>query len=191
MHCLLLGLDLTNAKDTTIYAASSVAFHGICRSSKLCVPSHNLFDLSCHITNSAYIDFSTIALGVHHANFNIPWSKTTGTKGSKITITDINDPTSPVATLKHHKSANTNVPHDTPMFAFKLADGGREPLMKTNWLKRCNQIWVAVGFKPLKAHAFRIRGCTKMLLRGIHPDIVCILLWIHRIFVCTSILMNL
>jgi hypothetical protein len=32
MHCLLLGLDLTNAKDAAVYAASSVAFHGICRS---------------------------------------------------------------------------------------------------------------------------------------------------------------
>ena len=31
MHCLLHGLDLSNAKDAAIYAASSVAFHGICR----------------------------------------------------------------------------------------------------------------------------------------------------------------
>jgi hypothetical protein len=35
MHCLLLGLDLTNAKDAAIYAASSVAFHGICRSAAI------------------------------------------------------------------------------------------------------------------------------------------------------------
>ena len=31
MHCLLHGLDLSNAKDTAIYAASSVTFYGICR----------------------------------------------------------------------------------------------------------------------------------------------------------------
>jgi hypothetical protein len=36
LHSLLLGLDLTNAKDATIYAASSVAFHGICRSANFC-----------------------------------------------------------------------------------------------------------------------------------------------------------
>jgi len=36
MHCLLLGLDLTNAKDAAVYAASSVAFHGICRSANFC-----------------------------------------------------------------------------------------------------------------------------------------------------------
>jgi hypothetical protein len=34
MHCLLLGLDLTNAKDAAIYAAASIAFHGI--SADLC-----------------------------------------------------------------------------------------------------------------------------------------------------------
>jgi hypothetical protein len=60
------------------------------------------------------------------------------------------------------------------MFAFETADGGWEPLMKINWLERCNQIWVSAGFKPLKAHAFRIGGCTEMLLRGIQPDIVCV-----------------
>jgi hypothetical protein len=32
MHCLLHGLDLSNAKDAAVYGASSVAFHGLCRS---------------------------------------------------------------------------------------------------------------------------------------------------------------
>ena len=36
---------------------------------------------------------------------------------------------------------------------------------------RSHQIWVAAGFEPLKAHAFR---CTEMLLRGVQPDMVCI-----------------
>jgi hypothetical protein len=195
MHCLLLGLDLTNAKDAAIYAASCVAFHGICRSadlhdclsnlhilitfphvrsSELCIPSRTLFDPSHHVTNSVYIEYGITTSGVRHANFHIPWSKTTGSKGAKITLTDIDDPTSPVAALKHHKSANTAVPSDAPLFAFESVDGGWEPLMKTNWLERCNQIWIAAGFEPLKAHAFRIGGCTEMLLRGIQPDIVCI-----------------
>jgi hypothetical protein len=107
-------------------------------------------------------------------NFDIPWSKTTGTKGAKITLTDTNDPTSPVAALKHHKSANSGVPSNAPLFAFKTNDNGWEPLTKTNWLERCNQIWIAAGFDPLMAHAFRIGGCTEMLLRGIQPDVVCV-----------------
>lgn len=31
LHCLLRNLDLSNAKDAAIYAASSIAFHGVCR----------------------------------------------------------------------------------------------------------------------------------------------------------------
>ena len=34
MHCLLHGLDLSNVKDAAVYGASSVAFHGLCRSAK-------------------------------------------------------------------------------------------------------------------------------------------------------------
>ena len=30
-HCLLRGLDLSNAKDATIFSASTIAFHGVCR----------------------------------------------------------------------------------------------------------------------------------------------------------------
>jgi hypothetical protein len=46
MHCLLLGLDLTNVKDTAVYAASSVAFHGICRSANFCDDRPKLYLLS-------------------------------------------------------------------------------------------------------------------------------------------------
>jgi hypothetical protein len=109
MHCLLLRLNLTNAKDAAIYGALSIAFHGLCRSCKLSVPTRNLFDPARHVTNSTHIEYGTTTLGVHHANFNILWSKTTGTKGIKITITDFDDPTTPVAALRHHKSANANV----------------------------------------------------------------------------------
>jgi len=65
------------------------------------------------------------------------------------------------------------VPSDT-LFAFETVDGGWEPLTKANWLERCNQIWVPAGFEPLKADTFRFGGCTKMLLGGVQPDIVCI-----------------
>jgi hypothetical protein len=174
MHCLLNGLDLSNAKDAAVYGASSAAFHGICRSSELCVPSRNLFDPSRHVTNSVHIEYGTTILGVDHANFDIPWSKTTGSKGAKITLTDINDPTKPVAALHHHRSANVNVPKGAPLFAFETVDGGWEPLTKDNWLDRCNEVWMAAGLEPLLAHAFRIGGCTEMLLRGVNPDIVCI-----------------
>jgi hypothetical protein len=42
MHCLLHGLDLSNAKDTTIYTASSIAFHRICRFAINNIPSPSI-----------------------------------------------------------------------------------------------------------------------------------------------------
>jgi hypothetical protein len=124
--------------------------------------------------NNICIDYGETLLGVNHTAFNIPWSKTTGNKGARIILTDIDDPTRPVTALQHHLSMNANVPKGAPLFAYKTSDGGWEPLTKNNWLARCNEVWVSAGYEPLLAHAFRIGGCTEMLLRGVNPDIVCI-----------------
>jgi hypothetical protein len=50
MHCLLHGLDLSNAKDMAVYGASSVAFHGLCRSAE------RLFLANCIILILLYKD---------------------------------------------------------------------------------------------------------------------------------------
>ena len=126
------------------------------------------------MSNNTHIDFSSSPSGARSAIFDIPWSKTEGSKGAKIVLTDLNDPTSPVPALRHHLAANTNVPAGASLFVFETDDGGWEPLTKSNWLARCNEIWVAAGFAPLKAHAFRIGGCTELLLCGTNPDIVCV-----------------
>jgi hypothetical protein len=144
------------------------------RFGELSVPSHNLFNPSRHVTNVVHIEYGTTILGVEHASFNIPWSKTSGIKGAKITLTDINDPTKPVVALQHHKAVNTKVPKGTPLFAYETSDGSQEPLTKHSWLVRCNEVWIVAGYQPLLSHAFRIGGCTEMLLRGINPNIVCI-----------------
>jgi hypothetical protein len=80
----------------------------------------------------------------------------------------------PSTSIHHHLSANAKVPPGTPLFAFETDDGGWEPLTKSNWLARCTEVWIAAGLPPLKAHAFRIGGCTELLLRGTNPDIVCV-----------------
>ena len=144
------------------------------RSCELCVLSRTLFNPARHATKSTVIQYHQTITGIKYASFNIPWSKTTGIKGAKISITDIDDPTTPVPALKHHQKANKNVPIDAPLFAFETSDGNWAPLTKTNWLSRCNEVWMAAGFEPLLAHAFRIGGCTEMLLRGVNPDVVCV-----------------
>jgi len=124
--------------------------------------------------NTTPIDFGTTSTGINYASFTIPWSKTEGTKGAKISLTDLDDPTSPVPGLRHHRAANVNVPPSAPFFAYETDDGNWSPLTKSNWLARCNELWAAAGLQTLDIHAFRIGGCTEMLLRGIAPDIVCI-----------------
>jgi hypothetical protein len=113
-----------------------------------------LFTPSRHVTNTVHIDYGKTILGVNHAAFSIPWSKTNGNKGARITLTDIDDPTRPVAALRHHQSVNANVPKGAPLFAYKTSDSGWEPLTKNNWLTRCNEVWVAAGYEPLLVHAF-------------------------------------
>lgn len=98
-------------------------------------------------------------------------------------ITDIDYPTNPVPALKHHQKANINIPNDASLFVFETSDSGWAPLTKNNWLFRCNNVWIAAGFEPLLAHAFQIGGCTKMLLQGVNPDVVCIQgQWVSKAF---------
>jgi len=120
LHCLLRNLDLSSTKDTAIYAVSTAAFHGVCRSSELCILSCNLFNPSKHVSNTTHINFDSTPSGVRHASFNIPWSKTKGSKGATIILTDLNDPTSPIPALHHHLSANTKVPPGAPLLLSKL-----------------------------------------------------------------------
>jgi hypothetical protein len=93
------------------------------RSGELCVPSRTLFNPARHVTKSSIIHYDRTVTGTEYASFDIPWSKTTGIKGAKISITDIDDPTTPVPALKHHQKANMNVPINTPLFALETSDG--------------------------------------------------------------------
>jgi hypothetical protein len=74
-----------------------------------------------------------------------------------------------VPALHHHLTTNPNVPADTPLFAFEADDGGWEPFTQLNLFFQCNEIWVAAGFAPFKAHALRIGGCTALHLHGTNP----------------------
>jgi len=148
--------------------------HSRDRSSELSIPSRNTFDPSRHVSNCSNITFGRTPSGVEFFTLHIPWSKTEGTKGASIVLTDVDDPTSPIPAFHHHRLANSNVPSTAPLFAFETVDGGWEPLTKFNWLARCNEVWVANGLDPLISHAFRIGGCTELLLRGTNPDIVCV-----------------
>lgn len=94
--------------------------------------------------------------------------------GARLTITDVDDISAPVSFIRNHLSINNSVPAGAPLFAFR-SSGSWEALTKSKLLKRCNDIWLAAGLPALPGHAFRIGGCTELLLRGTPPEIVMVL----------------
>lgn len=173
-HMLKLDemLDLSIAFDAAMWACACVCFWACCRLGELLIPSPNLFNPRKHVSRAATISFKKIAGGPEYATFHIPWTKTTREVGADITVTGIPEPTDPVLTLRHHLQANSSVPLEAPMFAFKTADGGWAPMTKCWFLERVNGIWSAAGMLNIFRHGFRIGGATELLLRGTPPDIV-------------------
>lgn len=92
-------------------------------------------------------------------------------------ITDMDDPTSSIPAVKHHLSANANIPGDAPFFAFETNSNssGWAPMTRDWFLARCSEIWIEAGLESRTGHCFRIGGATELLLRGVPPDIVQVL----------------
>jgi len=112
---------------------------------------------------------STASNGVEFAAFHIPWTKVTLRAGADISVTARpDDPSCPLAALRHHMNCNTDakIPSSAPMFSFETADGGWSPMTKTWFMSRCNEVWVAAGLPDMPGHGFRIGGATHLLLMG-------------------------
>jgi hypothetical protein len=117
------------------------------------------------------LHFGTTESGVEHLSFHIPKTKTES-RGARLHFTDIDDPSSPIPLFKNHTSVNAAVPRGAPLFAYATDRDGWDVLTKSAMLMRCNQVWKSAGLPELPGHAFRIGGCTEMLLKGVHPDVV-------------------
>ncbi|KAG0694632.1 DNA breaking-rejoining enzyme [Suillus ampliporus] len=180
MHALLRNLDLMNTFDVSVFAVATVAFWSCCRLGELVIDSVNSFNPSWHVTRSAPLHCCTTSTSIPFIILSIPWSKTTHGDGDNITISHIDDPSSPVATINHHLAANMSVPENAPFFAFETASGGWSPMCRSWLVNRCNEIWTITGLPTLSGHCFRIGGAdlhqtnsaTELLLRGTPPDIV-------------------
>ena len=136
----------------------------------------NLFDTSKLVSNTTHIIFDPTLSGMQYTTFDIPWLKTEGSKGATNILIDLIDPTSPIPALCHHLFVNAQVPPGAPLFTFETNDGSWEPITnsKSNWLMRCNEVWIVARLPPLKSHAFQSGRCTELLLCGTNPNIVCV-----------------
>jgi hypothetical protein len=160
-------LDLTDSFDAATFAIATVAFWSCCRLGELVIDSH--FNPSLHVSRSTPIRRGLAANGLPYITFHIPNSKTQGTEGADIHISDSTCDCSPIYALNHHLSANIIVPPTAPLFAFATADGGWAPMRRSWFLKRCNEVWQAHDLGSLKGHGFRIGGTTHLLLLGVDP----------------------
>jgi hypothetical protein len=143
------------------------------RLGELVIASSSAFDSTRHVSRSAVVRQLSSPNGVEYSVFHIPWTKTTHGDGADIVATKIDDPTNPFNALIHHLSANASIPPDAPFFAFETP-AGWEPMTRTWFLKRCNDIWKSANLPELSGHCFRIRGATELLLRGVPPDVVAV-----------------
>lgn len=172
LHALRRGLDLSSSLDAAVWSAATIAFWSCCRLGELLVPTRFSFPVNKHVTKNCPQSFRTDVGGTSSFSFHVPWTKTTKFDGADIIVTKINEPTDPLAALKHHLETNKSIPSSAPFFSFRTAGGGHAPLTKQWFMVRCEQVWVEAGLPKLDGHAFRIGGATELLLRGVPPDVV-------------------
>ena len=101
----------------------------------------------------------------------IQWLHLLKTKpnGDHINMSNSTCKCSPTRAFKHHRSSNTNLPPDAPLFAFETANGSWSPLKHAWFTDRCNEIWHNEGCPSAMGHGFHIGRTTHLLLLGIDP----------------------
>ncbi|KAJ6467530.1 DNA breaking-rejoining enzyme [Mycena vitilis] len=171
MTVLRAGLDLCNTRDSAIWAAACTAWRDCARLGELLVDSANKFNPARNVTRGCPKKRGTATNDHKFLGFKIPWTKTRRSAGDWLTSTETFDDVDAVAAMEHHLFVNTAVPDSAPLFAYTTASGWAH-LTRSDFLDRCNDIWLAAGMDGLNGHGFRIGGTTHLLLHGVDPWIV-------------------
>jgi hypothetical protein len=163
---LVEALDLNSPLDATIAACAATAFWGQCRLGELLPVSSSPY-LSPPLPTRS--DFKRSLRDPRSCILFLPRTKTHH-HGQEVVLVDQRVPINPISLLKNHIRVN-KVQGDTPLFSF-LSPHGSALLTKTLFLRRCNAIWLALGYPKTTGHCFRIGGTTELLVAGVPPDIV-------------------
>ena len=163
---LVDNLNLGSHFDAAVAACAVTAFWGQCRLGELLPTS-----LASPLTTS----FPT-CLGLrksprnHHAYLlRLPQTKTCR-HGEDIVLVAQRFPINPISLLENTIQVN-GISGDGHIFSYKTSDGFL-PLTKPLFLRRCNEIWCALGYPHTTGHCFRIGGTTELLIAGTPPDVV-------------------
>jgi hypothetical protein len=171
MMVLRASLDLSNSRDAAIWAVASSAWRDCARLGELLVSSADSFDPSRNVTRGCPKKRGTASNNHKFIGFKVPWTKTKQSAGDWINSTETFDGVDAVSALEHHLAVNSSVPDDAPLFAYTTHSGWSH-LTRSDFMNRCNEIWLAAGMGALNGHGFRIGGATHLLLHGVDPWVV-------------------
>ncbi|KAF8587604.1 hypothetical protein K439DRAFT_1337715, partial [Ramaria rubella] len=174
IECLHTHLDLSNTFDSSVFAIATIAFYGCCQLGELTIPSHHAFNPSFHATCKYKISWGVACHGRLFTTIHILWSKTHLGKGDDLHLINTqlsSSPisSSPISALEHHLVVNSNIPHNTPLFAWHTATDTWEPMTKEWFMNHCNNIFHEHHLQVMDGHSFRIGGTTWLLLLGVNP----------------------
>lgn len=171
LHTLYNGLSFTNTFDIAVWAVACIAFWGLARLGEITVPSLR-FVTTRHVCRSTSITWAT-ENQVSSVSIDIPWTKTTQTQGATILLTrERNELACPLKALRMHLKANQALPADAHLFGYIVAEGGWRPMIKSQMMDRCEEIWKAAQLNVPSGHSFRIGGTSHLLSRGTDVQIV-------------------
>ncbi|KAK6967056.1 DNA breaking-rejoining enzyme [Favolaschia claudopus] len=173
----LAGLQLWHAVNfapwhgATLLSRTRKAWRDCARLGEILVSSISSFDPKRNVTRGCAKKRGTASNGHKFISFKVPWTKTRLALGDWLTSTETSDEVDAVAALEHHLVVNSSVPDSAPLFAYATRSGWSH-LTRTDFITRCNQIWLDAGMAGLNGHGFRIGGTTHLLLHGVDPWVV-------------------
>ena len=163
---LVERLDLTSHFDAAVAACAVTAFWGQCRLGELLPTSlASPIDMAFPTRSGLWKSLRN----PHSYLLHLPRTKTSR-HGEDIVLVNQHSPIDPISLLNNVIQVNM-IPEDGHIFSYKTPDG-LSPLTKPLFLRRCNEIWQALGYPHTTGHCFRIGGTTELLIAGTPPDVV-------------------
>lgn len=165
-----LNLDEQNGLDYAIRAGATACFFGQLRAGEI---------FSASSDDPKDYDFTQLPVvkNLGPANeagdrkLHLPKTKVSQAQGETIILTTQQGGISPTRALREHIRVNCLRPDD-PLLAYRDTNNELKVLSKTLFLRRCNEVWSAMGIPKMTGHCFRIGGTTHFLVAGIPPDVV-------------------
>ena len=163
---LVENLDLNSHFDAVVAACAVTAFWGQCRLGEL-LPTSLVSPFTTTFPTRSGLRRSPR----NHQSYllHLPQTKTSR-HGEDIVLVSQHFPINPISLLNNAIQVNA-IPGDGHIFSYRSTEG-LSPLTKPLFLRRCNEIWSALGYPHTTGHCFRIGGTTELLIAGTAPDVV-------------------